>query len=271
MVNDAPEADLRAILRKFDRSSPEALLETIAAEFIRLHGAYRNLLARVVALEVTQTLSDRIAAAESFEGELASQVYIEADTALSSEAGFYPLEYDASGGAYRWTGPGAHFHFELFLNRGAPARLCLRYSQIFMNAPGEVVRCYVDGEEIETETFGIGSEFELRGEIPARAGNGGTVVSFTCRTAPLRGDAGEVAGGKKLGLAFRWLKIDRTAGEEFSDALEADGDEDAHREHDAEADAPIFGPTAGAGNSHKRKAPRKARRARAAMPAADAE
>ena len=105
--------DVKAILARFDRSSPETLLALNTSEFIRLHQSYQAVLARVVAIEELQTTIDHIAAEapEMLETELPASVEIDAAYSLPRVWGFYDLEYSDTGRAFRWTGPEPRFSF----------------------------------------------------------------------------------------------------------------------------------------------------------------
>lgn len=203
------DSDAATILARLDRSSPDALLASLGAELLRLHEAYAAMSARLNALEVTQSLQDKVLEAEQLHqlSELPNALSIEASFALPASAGFYALEYDNVGNPFRWTGPDPVFHFEIMLNRTGPANLCMRYMRLFAALSNQKVRCYVDGDEIETEHWAIDSECEVRGLIPPREGPGATVVMFVCPRVASPADLHVSEETRKLGLAFRWLKI----------------------------------------------------------------
>jgi hypothetical protein len=252
MENGAPDGDIDAILARLDRSTPDALLKSLAGELLRLHQAYAGLLARVTAIEVSQTIHDRVASKERSRelADLPHSVMIDALSSLSARAGFYALEYDQAGNAYRWTGPEPVFFFEILLNRQSAALLRMRYSRLLVEFPNQKVRCYVDGEEIQTELVRVEGEFESRIVVPPRAGSGGTVIMFVCPGVAAPVDLQLSNDARKLGLAFRWLRIDRLAPEIAPEATNADA-------------APIFGPIAAPSAALEAMAPRP-RRARSA-------
>jgi len=198
------DSDVAQIIARLDRSSPDKLLNSIAEELLRLHRGYQAVVARMHALEITQSTYDQmISSGEPVALQTMPQAtVIDASFSLSTEAGFYQLEYDSLGVPYRWTGPEPTFLFELFIDRQSPAAIRLRFSQATFSQ--RTVQCYVDGHEIATTLVEIDGEFEVRGMLPPRDLVGGSVVSFVCPSvsAPGQQDA------RLLGLVFRWLRIE---------------------------------------------------------------
>jgi hypothetical protein len=202
------DSDVGQILGRLNRGSADLLLESLTDELLRLHRACAALQARLSALEVTQTIQDRIAPSEKLAAvtALPKKITIDAAFSLPAEAGFHTLEYDRQGAPFRWTGPEPSFRFELMLNRTAPADLKLRYSQVFADIQDYEIPCFVDGAEIEITQVAVDGEFELHGVIPPREGGGGTVLTFVCPT-PSAEEAAMSGDTRSLGLAFRWLKV----------------------------------------------------------------
>lgn len=208
-----PESSAAAILARLDRSSPDKLLASLAEELALLHRAHQAMLAKIAALETFQAMSDRVLEpGANAPTELPCSVTVDAAFSLSAENGFYGIEYDAKGIPYRWTGPEAAFYFELLVDRSSTAMLTLRYLKIFGQvSPQNKLRCFVDGQSVTVSTREIDGEFELNAELPLRNANSGSVIMFLCPTSKAPQTAGSPADRRSLGLAFRWLKIDRTA------------------------------------------------------------
>jgi hypothetical protein len=201
------DIELSTIIARLDQSTLESLLSSVATELLRIHNALSNARARITALEVIATLNDKIIAADNPQAfdNLPRSIIIEASFALSAETGFYWLEYDTTGRPYRWTGPESLFFFELFVDRNYPLDMSLRYSRL--QVPGiNPVRCYVDGKEVEVKIRDVDGEFEVYAVIPPRRFLGGTVIMFECWNVQVEKE--QSADSRKLGLAFRWLKID---------------------------------------------------------------
>lgn len=201
------DSDVAQIIARLDRSSPDKLLTSIAEELFRLHRAYQAVVARMHALEITQSTYDQmISSGEPVALQTMPQgTVIDASFSLSTEAGFYHLEYDSMGVPYRWTGPEPTFLFELFIDRQAPAAFRMRFSQATFTHVQRTVRCYVDGHEIATSLVEVEGEFEVRGTLPQRDLVGGSVVSFVCPSVSAPGGQQDI---RLLGLVFRWLRIE---------------------------------------------------------------
>ena len=208
------DTDIANILARLDRSNSESLLKSIAAELLRLHQAARNAEARIHALETMQAMSDQVAAASntSVAGSLPTSVAIDAAFSLPVESGFYYLEYDLRGVPYRWTGPDPAFFFEVLIDRLSAAAFRLRYSQMCSPEASHLIRCFVDGQEIRALTNTVDGEFEVAGILPARTAVGATVISFLCPAVVAPSMVGQSNDSRKLGLAFRWLRIEPAAG-----------------------------------------------------------
>ena len=201
------DSDVAQIIARLDRSSPDKLLNSIAQELLRLHRAYQAVIARMHALEITQSTYDQmIASGEPVAlRDMPQATVIDASLALSTEAGFYHLEYDSRGVPYRWTGPEPTFLFELFIDRQLPAAIRMRFSQATFTHAQRTVRCYVDGHEIATALVEVEGEFEVRGVLPPRDVVGGSVVSFVCPSVSAPDGQQDI---RLLGLVFRWLRIE---------------------------------------------------------------
>jgi hypothetical protein len=201
------DSDVAQIIARLDRSSPDKLLNSIAEELLRLHRAYQAVVARMHALEITQSTYDQmISSGEPLALQTMPQAaIIDASFSLSTEAGFYHLEYDSLGVPYRWTGPEPTFLFELFIDRQLPAAIRLRFSQATFAHSRRTVRCYVDGHEIATALVDVDGEFEVRGMLPPRDLVGGSVLSFVCPSVSAPDGQQDI---RLLGLVFRWLRIE---------------------------------------------------------------
>jgi hypothetical protein len=199
------------VASRLNHPTLEGFMTALVAELVRLHEANAALAARLVALEVTQSLHDRIAEplADRADSVLPRSLLIDSAFPLPAHGGFQPLEYDSAGRAFRWTGPEPTFHFELMIDRSAPAALRLRCCQLRVQFPTRPIRCFVDGAEIATDRIAVDGEFEIAARLPSRDQPGATVIMFL-----VPGPQAESlfsAEPRKLWLAFRWLKIDGEA------------------------------------------------------------
>lgn len=210
MTNLHEPTDAQTILGRLDRSSPDALLTSLATELLALHEANQQLAARIVALEATATLHDRMTAAIAATERpvtMPKKASVDAVFSLGVEAGFHGLEYDESGAPFRWTGPGRLFHFELFVDRDVPLDFRLRYSRVFVDEPTQRILCHVDGEAVEAVVVPVDGEMELRGTLPTRAGANGTVLMFACSKTDSPAERGGSEDTRHLGIQFRWLRV----------------------------------------------------------------
>ena len=197
-----------AILARFDRSSPDGLLRSIAAEFRRLHEANARLVAQMEAMVALSAMADRILAAtgEEFNADLPAALVITADQYLKDSAGLHPIEYDGAGRPYRWTGPTTHFSFQVFIQRRTPSRFTLGFDEFYVPTAPEEFRCFVDGEPTPVTLARLTDHYVASGLISPRADPGGTSLIFACPRTASPQEAGK-ADPRKLGVSFRQLAI----------------------------------------------------------------
>lgn len=201
--------DADAVLSRFDRSSSESLIASIASEIARLDQACHKLQARLVAMETLQLLMDRIAVADQqvAAAELPRAVVIDASYSLSGAGGFYEIEYDTEGKPFRWTGPDRPFSFVFLVNRLHGARFSMEFSRIYAHAPVESIQCLVDGEPTAVVVAQKADGFALSGELPPRSGNGGSVLTFISPVTVSPAEVETTFDRRTLGVAFQWLSV----------------------------------------------------------------
>lgn len=210
---DGPtEIDLATILARFNHSSPEALVASIASEFLRLHQSYAALASRVVAMEMLQMTIDRVAAEAPgmLVLDLPDSTEVDAAFSFTRAQGFYQLEWGDGRRPYRWTGPDPQFSFELFVRRDVPLRFVLQFLR--SHAPvTSGFRCFVDGKESPCELIDVAGAYQLQGVIPERSSPGGSLLSFVCPIMQSPFEAGTADDRRRLGIAFERLKIEPTS------------------------------------------------------------
>ncbi len=211
--------DIETFLSRFDRTSPQTLLTSIAGEFLRLERAQEALLARVQAMEALQATVDRIVATsqDAPAATFPKKARFAAEDALLGATGLYSMEHDSLGRAYRWTGPEPYFSFPFFFDRRATARFVMRFGGLAAKVPVEGVRAFIDGEEVARVIAQVGDGWEMTGRMPTRLDSAATVLTFICPAVPTQAAAG---GGepRRLGLTFRSLSVEpesETAGGSF--------------------------------------------------------
>jgi hypothetical protein len=198
MAEDQDSLD-NEVLKRFDRSSPENLLRSIAAEMARLHQALAAFETRLAALE-----------APGKAVELPNRIAIDAGEAFHGAHGFYQLEHNRDGVPIRWTGPEPDFHFEFAIDRSAPAPVALYFEKFYAPTEPRSLRGQVDDQEIAIalELAG-GGRLVARGELPARPGAGVTRLRFICPKTGSPSDEG-ASDQRVLGLLFRALEVGPT-------------------------------------------------------------
>lgn len=210
------DVEVEAVLARFDRSSSEALLFSLAAEIARLNRSHATALARIEALETIGAVVDRMAASQDGAAltDLARAIVVGANYSLSGASGFYKLEYDVHGVPFRWTGPDPHFHFEFFVDRREGAPFSLRFLRRYGTESLDGICAFADGQEIPLELVRVHGGVEAKGLLPARSEPGGTVLMFVCPAPVCPAEAGHSTDHRRLGLAFEWLKVEARGAEQ---------------------------------------------------------
>lgn len=206
-MSDAPlTPEIVSVLARFDRTSPETLLMSLAAEIARLSRAQADLAARLKAVEQMHSIEDRLLAVATARqlAALPASAVVDAMQTMLDATGFYGLEFDGSGKPYRWTGPGTDFSVEFFLNRQHGGVFTLHFSRFAgPAAPGDV-RCLVDGVPAGVEAVELGgASFEISGPLPVRLDAGPTLLTFVLPATASPRELGISSDERQLGLAFQ--------------------------------------------------------------------
>jgi hypothetical protein len=202
MSQSSNSASVNAVLARFDRSSPEKLLASLAAEIVRLGRENADLAARLLAVEQLQAVADRLLPAAPAKPEpLPQNVTIDATHSLLDSNGFYPLEFDATGNPSRWSGPGPQFSLPVFVDRTHGARFKLSFSRLAVQAAPSLLRCLLDGRACEISVSQTGGGVEVSGQMPARADQGASVLSFIVPGMAAAADQ------RPIGLCFQKLTL----------------------------------------------------------------
>ena len=204
-----PDSDVESLIGRFDRSSANALLVSLATELLRLGRAHAALSAKVAAMEVLQTTIDTIAAVgvEVERAIFPKVLTLGAADSLQGARGLYQLEYDSIGRPYRWTGPEADFSFQFFVDRSVDLGFFLAFGEHSANIPVDGMRCFGDGTEIAVKIRHTKDGYELDGCLPARIGRGGSVLTFVCPTIASPAEYDGSTDKRLLGVTFRSLRI----------------------------------------------------------------
>ena len=221
MEKSVADPEVEALLGRFDRSSAQTLLVSLANEFLRLERAHNSLASRVKSMEALQSAIDRVVAAriDAPAADFPKKARFLPEDSLQEAAGFYNLEHDPTGRGYRWTGPEPHFSFPFFLDRRAPARFRLTLGGLAKSIPIEAMRCFVDGEEVAGAISQAGDGWEITGTLPQKDDSAGTVLTFACPFTASPAETEGSADTRKLGVIFRALLVEA---ETTSPASQAD-------------------------------------------------
>jgi len=207
--NAAPSVSpgVAAVLARFDRSSPDNLLTSLATEILRLTRAQADLAARLQAVEQLQAVADRLLpeAGGAEPAELPKTALIDATQAILDGAGFYPLEFDGAGNPIRWTGPSAQFSLSLFIDRRQGGRFKLHFTRFAASVSASFMRCLLDGKPADITVHDLRGSFELSGVLPPRADPGASVLTFICPATASQAQLGQGSDQRQMGLCFQKL------------------------------------------------------------------
>ena len=189
------------MLKEFDRSSPDRLLRSIAAELARLRTALARCDERLAAIET-----------EAPPPALPHGVTIDAEDTPDCGQGFYQLERNGEGVPMRWTGPNPDFGFEIAIDRASACPFALHFLKLYAPAAPSDLRAAADGAALAINVEeAAGGGFFARGVLPARAGAGLTTLRFTCPKVGSPRDEG-FNDERVLGLLFFRLEVGEDGG-----------------------------------------------------------
>lgn len=138
---------------------------------------------------------------------LPEAISIQASESLLSRDGFWPIDYDAGGTPFRWTGPDTHFAFHFFVDRKRSRHLSVVAVDCVDFAKQKGLRVFVDGEPVSVRVTAHGRGMKISAELPARHGATATEIVIAL---PHVGLHPEVKDGRLVGLAFAELEISAT-------------------------------------------------------------
>ena len=209
MSQSAPGNSINAVLARLDRSSPEKLLASLAAELLRLDREMADMAARLLAMEQLQSTADRLlpTVGNNAGGELPKNLLIDATHSLLDAAGFYPLEFDANGTPQRWTGPGPQFSLSLFIDRQYGGKFKLSFSRFAAQVAPSFMRCTVDGKPADFTVHALAGGFELNGNLPPRQDGGASVIGFIVPATASPAQLGQSNDTRQMGLCFQKLAV----------------------------------------------------------------
>lgn len=210
-MNQDPTPSLSRTIRL--RLSESAPLDSLAQELARLQTGLDALVAEVRSLKAQRQLRDLLLPQAQVLYKGLSVAQIDAGVPLEPRHGFYGIEYDAVGKPYRWTGPGADFHFDLHLDRSAPLRFSMTIA-IGLGRSCDELRAFCDGIEIPLVLRELSTVLEFSAVLLPREALGLTRLVFQAvETFQPEGDT------RQLGVAFRELTVMPTSTEDAQQYL----------------------------------------------------
>lgn len=210
MTQDPNPSLSRAIRLRLSESAP---LDSLAQELARVQTGLDALVSEVRSLKAQRQLRDLLLPQAQVLYKGLSVAQIDAGVPLEPRHGFYGIEYDAIGKPYRWTGPGADFHFDLHLDRSAPLRFSLAIG-VGLGLSCDELRAFCDGIEIPLVARELGTVVEFSAVLLPREALGLTRLVFQAvETFQPEGDT------RHLGVAFRELTLMPTSTEDAQQYL----------------------------------------------------
>lgn len=130
-----------------------------------------------------------------------------ADRYLSPLNGFYPLEVDPEGNAFRWTGPTHEFLFDLAVDRTQTARfeLCLQAGVKADQCEG--IALIADGVHTPVEVLTESAGYIVRFELPVGQTGDITTLVFVAPRVYRPADLDGGTDWRMLGVCFKHLKL----------------------------------------------------------------
>lgn len=145
---------------------------------------------------------------------------IEAGMPMPTERGFYALERDGVGNPFRWTGPGATFHFDLHLDRSVPLRFVMQMP-LWGAEHAQGLRASSDDTTLPLVRRPGHRVLDFEGVLMPRESLGLTRLTFTAsHLSTVPADAEETTT-RQLGIPFLRMSINELTETEFADWLKA--------------------------------------------------
>jgi hypothetical protein len=134
---------------------------------------------------------------------------LEADEYIPCSQGFYEIEYDSGGDAYRWTGPSRHFHFWLFVDQSRDRIIALEIGQAVRQDLVEGIAVFANGIELTSSLERTDKRWILRSTLPGAPLPSPLPVKlqYSLTETLVPADAGLSDDVRRLGLTFYRLDV----------------------------------------------------------------
>ena len=203
-----PGADVRNRVRAlFAAKEGAELVDAIADEICDLHAHVDRIAEQLRLLPLYQSFSERMDLLEEAgvgQVQLPQRLTIEASHLFVTDHGFYTLEYDSSGRAYRWTGPRRDFYFVVYVDRSVPLRLELEIFRMVDRRLQSDIVLLADGVPMPLHLDTARDCIVGRAVLPVHSRTRATSLIFVvpCVLPEPKG-----LDARHLGVAFRELRI----------------------------------------------------------------
>lgn len=166
------------------------------------------------------------------------KVLVEAVVPMPADRGFYALERDGVGNPFRWTGPGASFHFDFHLDRTVPLRFVLQMP-LWGAEHAQGLRASSDDQVLPLLRRTGSRVLDFEGVLMPRETLGVTRLSFAAgKLITVPADAEETST-RQLGVPFVRLSVAEIGEQELADWLQAVETAPAEAAAPALAPAPV--------------------------------
>jgi hypothetical protein len=180
-------------------ASSRVMIEGLTA---RLEQSDRELTAVKLAQRARDILLPQ--AVPAYGGRKEAQVDVSAP--LPADRGFHALERDGNGIPFRWTGPSAHFFYDLHLDRSG-------FMMISLHVPtwgadhAENLTCTSDGVTIPLQRRVVGRTLMLEGALPPRPSLGLSRICFQVEKTHSVSQQNDTSPARELGIPVLRLKV----------------------------------------------------------------
>ena len=184
------------------------LIDAIADEIADLQAQTSRIAEELRLLPVYQSFSERLGLLMDNsigEGVLPDRLTLDASHLFVAENGFYGIEHDESGAAYRWTGPRRDFSFVVYLDRRTPLRLELELANMADPKLQSDILLLVDGTNVPLKISQFKKGYVGHAILPERDRTRATSLIFVvpCVLPEPKG-----LDPRHFGVAFRELRIE---------------------------------------------------------------
>ena len=215
---DRIEQQVRTLKNKLNAEHSDRVVDGVLNELAGLQLSVENIEFQLKVITSHLLMPDRLLPGCAVSGTQAgTRLEIDAEFPLPTEQGFYPLEYNNNGVPFRWTGPGAFFYFDVFVQRQQKSKLELQVINTILDKNVDNLRCFVDNVEVSLSHHRAKKLYSFQGVIPAFPSSGSSRISFLIPNPVKTSDVyPETGDNRVVGVAFSKLIVQPDEGSEDS-------------------------------------------------------